>query len=185
MDDRKQESQKTVVAFIAGLLIGGLLVWVFTGTPETEAPVMDTDTDTERVTETDDTDDIFTNGTVDDEAATTTDDEVVAPPAPTGDGSVSMDDQPAGATVVLDAVVYPGAEGWIAVHESTGGTLGNALGAARFNTAAGLTPTSVALLRATTPGQTYSVVFYAENGDRIFDLRTDAQVEVAGTFVAQ
>ena len=30
----KQESQKTVVAFITGLLIGGLLVWVFSATPE-------------------------------------------------------------------------------------------------------------------------------------------------------
>jgi len=183
MDDRKQESQKTVVAFIAGLLIGGLLVWVFTGTPETEAPVVDTRDDTQ-VTETDDTDDIFTNGTVDDEAATTPDD-AVATPAPTGNGSVSVNDQPAGAAVALGAVAYPATEGWIAVHESIGGSLGNALGAARFNTAAGLTPTSVSLLRATTPGETYSVVFYSENGDRIFDLRTDAQIEVAGTFVAK
>ena len=35
-EQEKQESQKTIVAFAAGLLIGGLLVWVFAGSPKTE-----------------------------------------------------------------------------------------------------------------------------------------------------
>ena len=37
MTDVKQEGQKTIVSFIVGLLIGGLLVWAFSG-PEVSAP---------------------------------------------------------------------------------------------------------------------------------------------------
>jgi hypothetical protein len=33
----KQEGQKTVVAFITGLLIGGLLVWVFSSSPTSDS----------------------------------------------------------------------------------------------------------------------------------------------------
>ncbi len=33
-DVETQASQRTVIAFISGLLIGGLLVWVFSGNPE-------------------------------------------------------------------------------------------------------------------------------------------------------
>ena len=37
MAEEKQEGQKTVVSFIVGLLIGGLLVWAFSG-PSVDAP---------------------------------------------------------------------------------------------------------------------------------------------------
>ena len=41
---QKEESQKTVVSFIVGLLIGGLLVWAFSGTAgETPKPADTTD----------------------------------------------------------------------------------------------------------------------------------------------
>ena len=40
------DGQKTVVAFVAGLLVGGLLVWIFNDTPA-EAPVTGTDADTD------------------------------------------------------------------------------------------------------------------------------------------
>lgn len=36
MRNENEEGGKTVVAFIAGLLIGGLLVWVFSGTEPVE-----------------------------------------------------------------------------------------------------------------------------------------------------
>ena len=32
----KEESQKTVVSFVVGLLIGGLLVWAFSGAPKND-----------------------------------------------------------------------------------------------------------------------------------------------------
>ena len=40
--DSNQDYQKNVVAFVAGLLIGGLLVWVFS-TPEETTPRMEDD----------------------------------------------------------------------------------------------------------------------------------------------
>ena len=48
-DVEQNDSQKTVVSFAAGLLIGGLLVWAFGGTPETdEARVIDAQTKRQR-----------------------------------------------------------------------------------------------------------------------------------------
>ena len=38
MEEEKREGQKTVVAFISGLLIGGLLMWVFGAQPKKDAP---------------------------------------------------------------------------------------------------------------------------------------------------
>ena len=35
MSEQKEETQKTVVSFVVGLLIGGLLVWAFSGTEST------------------------------------------------------------------------------------------------------------------------------------------------------
>lgn len=166
MDDKKLESQKTVVAFVAGLLIGGLLVWVFSASPEKPTPSTSSEeTPNEEVTETEETPE--------------------APAAPTsstpvtqeevdGDFSFSVGDQSAGTSVSLGDIDYPTTGGWIVVHDDVNGSLGNALGAARFDTAVGLNPQTVSLLRATTAGNDYHVVFYSENGDRMFDIREDA-----------
>lgn len=194
-DDKKQESQKTVVAFVAGLLIGGLLVWVFSPAPE-EAPALgENDSAEEEMMDTDEESEMPETP-----RATTTDDEEEAPvvssetpavPVEVGeDYTVAIANQAAGDAVLLGEIAFPVVEGWVAVHETTAGDLGNALGAARFNTAAGLIPTSIPLLRSTVVDGTYAVVFYTDNGDRIFDLRTDARLVnaqgvVSATFVAQ
>ncbi len=169
MDDKKLESQKTVVAFVAGLLIGGLLVWVFSASPDKPTPTTSSEetpegemTNTEEAPEVNETEETPTSS---------------APVVQevTGDFSFSVADQSAGTSVSLgDRTSYPTNEGWIVVHEDVNGSLGNALGAARFNTAAGLAPQSVSLLRGTTAGKNYQVVFYSENGDRMFDIREDA-----------
>ena len=136
-ETEKQEGQKTVVAFIAGLLIGGLLVWVFSSTPEQEQQVGESsDTDVETVTErTSNT----SNATL--PANTNTapagndkggSQAVAAQPAPEPakiirDGAIAVDDQPAGPVVVLTAVTHPTAAGWIAVREMIDGMPGNIL----------------------------------------------------------
>lgn len=172
MDDKKLESQKTVVAFVAGLLIGGLLVWVFTASPDKPTPSTSSeetpDGEITGATETDETPETPTASETPASSAPVAQEEV------NGDFSFSVADQSAGTSVSLGSVTYPTTEGWIVIHEDVNGSLGNALGAARYNTAVGLNPQAVPLLRATTAGNEYHVVFYSENGDRMFDIREDA-----------
>lgn len=185
----KQEGQKTVVAFIAGLLIGGLLVWVFSSSPS-ETPVDEvTDTDTESVDSTENAASASgaqTSATRTSGGETTdTDDETEDAPV-VGDGSFEIDDQTAGSVVALADVEFPENAGWIAVRDFENEIAGRILGAARFNITDGLVPDSVNLLRATEAGKTYQVVFYSENGDKRFDTKTDTVMEeTAAVFTAE
>ncbi len=181
--EEQEKKQKTIVAFIAGLLIGGLLVWVFGVSPKDVkkevavgktdvTDVSDTVKDAEVASET------KTNGkggeVVEKKPAVT---ETVAK----GAGSISVADQDAGAVVTLGAFTMPVDNAWIVVHElNAGGTLGNALGASRYSKTEGLIPKTVELLRSTEAGKTYHVVLYSENGDRVFDLKEDALITTEG-----
>ncbi len=171
-----KDAQKTVVAFIAGLLIGGLLMWVFA------APGSDTDMNDEadeaNVSEDDDDAESTSNtstrtsGTNTKSNTTTT-----AKPSTSGVGDATVADQPAGSVVVLSSVMFPSDEGWIGVRDYDNGQLGGLLGVARFSAEQGLTPTQVELLRSTVAGSDYVVVFYSESGDREFSLADDVQLD--------
>lgn len=182
------EAQKTVIAFIAGLLIGGLLVWIFGGTPE-DSPTRDAanDVDTSEVEDMDnevDTDDDMDN----DESATedTADNEGTDTEMETGDGSIEVNDQAASSRVQIESAVFPTDEGWIAVRDYSNGQLGSILGATRYSRAQGLVPQSVGLLRSTTAGSEYAVVFYRESGDREFSVANDVMVaDIMSTFTAE
>ncbi|MBI4086672.1 hypothetical protein HY416_01670 [Candidatus Kaiserbacteria bacterium] len=184
MDDRTQESKKTVVAFVVGLLIGGLLVWVFgsTGSSSTENGLTRKDNTIEEKTE----------GSANDkkevDKKTNTDTDMAGAGQNTGPFVVA--NQSAGMKVSLGDVQYPSEEGWIVVHDDIDGELGWALGAARYHTGVGLLPKEVDLLRATEKGKTYRVVFYTQEGGLEFDLKIDTPMEKDGkllqaTFVAQ
>lgn len=107
--------------------------------------------------------------------------EASGPALISGDGDVSVSDQPAGRAVVVDAATLP-AIGWIVVHELRGGEIGNALGAARREAGAHQRVV-VDLLRGTEPEKSYAVVLYADNGNREFDLRADALFEKNGSVI--
>jgi hypothetical protein len=195
-ETEKQEGQKTVVAFIAGLLIGGLLVWVFSSSPEGTPANVNTATDSEAESEmTDDTSENTTNTTrtnenVIRETPQSSSQPTTAVPTGTqsqvGDGALSASNQGAGTLVVLSDVEYPANAGWIVVRDYEDQTPGRILGAARFNVTDGLVPETVTLLRGTEAGATYQVVFYNENGDRVFDLADDTLVDgISATFTAQ
>lgn len=176
----KQDGQKTVVAFIAGLLIGGLLVWVFSASPE-DTNVDDAAETAERTEQTDrtDSDDTEDARTSTNNSNTSTNADKGSESTPTsvmGEGSLSVNDQPAGGVVAIADAEYPSTDGWIVVHDYVGGEMGNALGAARYSTTEGLLPSEVRLLRVTEAGKTYFVVFYSDNGDRVFDLADDLPV---------
>lgn len=164
----KQESQKTVVAFITGLLIGGLLVWVFSSTPE--AKVDEANKTTETTQETVDT--------------TTAGSEEKSSDA-TRQGSINVADQKAGTNVALGKIEFPTTSGWVVVRDYSNGTSGNVLGASRYSADEGLVPTSVELVRATTAGNSYQVVFFTNDGDAGFALAEDTFIDGASaTFTA-
>ena len=182
MDDKTQDSKKTVVAFVAGLIIGGLLVWLFSGSPEATAPEKTSADKKGSMTAVEEKLDAAQEENTD----TKTTEALID-----GNLAFTVANQSAGMTVALGEVRYPSVEGWIVVHDDAGGELGWALGAARYNTDIGLRPDHVELLRATEAGKTYHVVYYTEDGDRMFDLKLDTPMSVEGgellsaTFVAQ
>jgi hypothetical protein len=164
----KEESQKTVVSFVVGLLVGGLLVWAFTG-GEGEAPNKQMEEDTE-MNETKETD------ATKEEVGTDTEKTEV----PVGKAAVSVDEAGAGLTVSLADVTFPAEEGWVGVRNFNDGQLGMILGVARFSAEQGLNPKQIELLTPTVAGREYAIVFYSESGDRKFNLAED--VQLAGEF---
>lgn len=172
-DVEVQESQKTIVAFITGLLIGGLLVWVFSSTPEEKKLEEVKDASKEVVENKDDA-----TGDVTKEEVTTT--------TPVGAGAINVADQVAGNSVLLKSVELPNDAGWIVVRDYMDGNPGNILGAARYDRLEGLMPQSVQLMRETLKGSHYQVVFFTNNGDAGFSLKEDTQIEgPSTTFKAQ
>jgi cytoskeletal protein RodZ len=175
-DQEKQESQKTIVAFAAGLLIGGLLVWIFGGSPKTEVPTdkINNDAKTEESTADEKTD-----------TATDTEDETVDALV-TGEGKIEVTDQKAGSAVALKSAVYPTDDGWIGVRDYANGQASGLLGVARYSKAQALVPETIQLQRATIAGKEYALLFYTESGDRVFSLADDKEIDgVMATFKAQ
>jgi hypothetical protein len=179
-EENTQQSQKTVVSFIVGLLIGGLLVWVFAGSPAKAPAKSDTKNDAQKTENTDNKAPEAANPT--DGAANPEEKKEEAKPTATiGNGSIAVDAQKAGNEVALGAITYPGTDGWIAVHAMNGDALGGVIGAARYSTKDGLLPTKVELLEKapTVAGKTYAVVFHSTDGDRTYSSKTDAVVNGA------
>lgn len=100
-------------------------------------------------------------------AATSTD--FTATPS---NGALSVADQSAGDTVVVESVTVPPPGVWIAVREMFGNDLGNVLGAAHVGGPRSNFP--VSLLRATEPDRPYAVELYRDDGSGGFDLAEDS-----------
>lgn len=186
-EQEKQESQKTLVAFVAGLLIGGLLVWVFGGTPEnTNNDANETDTETSEIETTTNRNDDNQSNSNDSDADTNESATPERPQMQTGEGSIDVADQPAGMVVTLDSATFPSSEGWVGIRSFPNGQIGSILGAARYSEEQGLIPTEVELLAPTVAGRTYAVTFFSEDGDRKFNPAYDVQIDTElTTFTAQ
>ena len=90
----------------------------------------------------------------------------------TPSAALSVLDQSAGMTAVVESVTVPPPGVWVAVHELRDGELGNVLGAARART-----PSSnvvIELLRGTESGKNYAVALYRDDGDDLFDRDADS-----------
>lgn len=179
-----EENKKTVVAFIAGLIVGGLLVFIFAepGASKVEKATEGTSAKNESSESSIKDDDKKEENDTAPKAV----DVVATASVVTGEGSIEVEDQAAGQVVKIKDVTFPADAGWIGVRDFDNGQLGGLLGVARWNDAEGLKPSEVSLLRATVAGRTYAVVFYADNGDKRFDLAVDAQIgNTASDFVAK
>ncbi len=177
-EKQQQDGQKTIVAFVVGLLIGGMLVWAFSGSPS-EAP-KDAEKDTEQTTTETTTEDSSNT----DEATATT--ETEAPKLSVGDGKIVVNDQPASASIKIESATYPVGEGWVGVRDFQNEDLKFLLGVVRFSESQGLVPSEIVLQRPTVAGREYAVVVYTENGDFDFSLADDAQIDtIYSTFTAQ
>jgi hypothetical protein len=175
-DVQKEESQKTVVSFVFGLLIGGLLVWAFMGgdNGNDKKPMDDKKEDTTTASSSDEKK--TEEGTA--EAPTAT--------LPMGDGKVVVNDKKAGRVVNLAEVTYPIEEGWIGVREYNDGKLGYINGVIRFSKAGNVVPTAIPLVTPTVAGREYAVMMYTSGGDKSFNSATDKQLDtVFTTFKAE
>ena len=184
MAEETQDGQKTLVAFVVGLLIGGMLVWAFSG-PTASAPDTSNSEETEDVTveARDKTSD--TSSAVTDTKDVAVEEEAKAE-LEVGEGSVVVPDQNAGISIKLDSATYPVSEGWIGVREYNNDQLGYILGVVRFSESQGLVPSAITLQRSTTPGNRYAVVIFTEDGDFAFNLAGDVQIDtIFDTFVAK
>lgn len=173
-----EENKKTVIAFIAGLVVGGLLVYIFAQPTDNVRVVEDNDDqDSGEIIDTLDEED---EQVEEEEDATPTIPTTTTPSTPatpvTGAGSIEVNNQDAGTVVTLGDIEFPANEGWIGVRDYQNGQLSGLLGVVRFSVADGLNPSSVKLLRSTVPGREYAVVFYSDNGDKKFSLANDAQL---------
>jgi len=184
MAEETQDGQKTLVAFVVGLLIGGMLVWAFSG-PTADAPTEKSDdTEVEKSN-------VMTNeGTIETSSELQTTTEVMSgdkgPELKVGKGNVSVPDQKASMSIKLESATYPVSEGWIGVREYNNDQLGYILGVVRFSESQGLVPSEITLQRSTTPGNRYAIVIFTEDGDFDFSLAGDVQIDtIFDTFIAQ
>lgn len=182
----QQNDKKTVVAFIVGLIIGGLLVWAFSG-PSANAPSKTDKMADDKETVTQDDEEIVSTTEEGDGSDAGTAGVTSKPVAlPVGDGKVEVGDTTAGTKVALTSVTFPVAEGWVGVRDYADERLGGLLGVVRFSKEQGLIPGEVYLQRATKAGSNYAIVMYTENGDRTFNLANDVQIDtIFATFTAK
>lgn len=87
-------------------------------------------------------------------------------------GAVSVANQPAGESVVVESVTVPPPGVWIAVREVNGIDLGNVLGAARI--VGPHRDSIVSLLRATEPNRSYAIELYRDDNNGAFDLSVNS-----------
>jgi len=101
--------------------------------------------------------------------ATSTESAITAPDtAQETSGALSVADQVAGDTAVIESVTVPPPGVWIAIREVNGDdTLGNTLGAARVT--GPRTNVPVSLLRATQAGNRYAAELYRDDNNGAFD----------------
>ncbi|HEY4514933.1 MAG TPA: hypothetical protein VJJ22_02120 [Candidatus Paceibacterota bacterium] len=95
--------------------------------------------------------------------------------------SVMVANQSAGGMVKIDKVSLT-SDGWVVIHEDRDGKPGNALGAQRFDKGT-YTGGQVELARSTVAGGKYYAMLHMDDGDKMFDLKTDTPTMEDGAVI--
>jgi hypothetical protein len=96
--------------------------------------------------------------------------------------SLKVENQGAGQVAQI-GMVNSDTSAWVVVREQMNGVAGNILGASRVD-AGEYSNVVVRLLRPTMAGNTYHVNMYKDNGDKIFDHKTDALMVSDGELIS-
>lgn len=97
--------------------------------------------------------------------------------------AITVGDQKAGESVLV-SLVSTDASAWLALRENNNGLVGNILGARRIDV--GTTGNvEIPLLRSTQAGKSYFIVLFKDNGDKVFDFKTDAPMTADGTLISK
>lgn len=97
--------------------------------------------------------------------------------------AITVGDQKAGESVLV-SLVSTDAPAWLALRENNNGLVGNILGARRVDV--GTTGNvDIPLLRSTQAGKSYFVVLFKDNGDKVFDFKTDPPMTADGTLISK
>ena len=97
--------------------------------------------------------------------------------------AITVDNQKAGAAVLV-SLVSSDASAWLAVRENNNGLVGNILGAKRIDVGTSGN-VEIPLLRSTEAGKSSYVVLFKDNGDRMFDFKTDPPMTADGVFISK
>ncbi len=162
-------TQKTVISFVVGVVVGGGYMQFTMGQPLSALP--------------DSFKNIWLLGAVKGGTPSTANAnaENVATPAvevtiatSPAASPITVSDQAASSVVFLSGLTLAQST-WVAIHEDAEGEPGRILGAARYD--AGVSSGNVELLRPTVRGGLYYAVLYVDDGDRQFDSKKDVQVK--------
>ena len=86
--------------------------------------------------------------------------------------ALSVFNQDAGMTAIIESVTVPPPGVWVTIHELRETELGNVLGAARVRMPS--SAITVELLRGTESGKLYAAALYRDDGDDLFDRVADS-----------
>lgn len=165
----RKSSTKTTLIFAIGFIVGVLVTSSWSSSSVSKAPVTTSTADITGVVAT------STTATITTTTATARTKGIATGAVTNGSasGAVSVSNQQAGSSVLVDSVTVPPPGVWVTVQETHGDSLGNVLGATRVH--GPLSNVVVSLLRNTEPNRTYAVVLYRSDGDKgLFNLKTDS-----------
>ncbi|MEK7567754.1 MAG: hypothetical protein AAB513_02435 [Patescibacteria group bacterium] len=156
---------KIAVSFLIGVVVGAIGVWISTDRrveKETEKTTL-SEENKEKAEETN-------------KVSAQAPNVRKEPVSVSGTNAIATLDQGAGNTAEVTMITLS-VPGWVAIHEDRVGTLGNILGARRFEP--GIHLGEVELLRPMVSGGTYRAVLYQDLGEREFNSSEDAPIKDA------